>query len=237
MAKDEAEKKEKPVEPISAPPVKKKKMLLLGAGVFLIVLIGGASAFFFLKKGPSHTEAATTSEEKGAHKTDATTPQAPKESDKKSTEAGGKKDEGKTDKAHEDEEKKEGKDHEEAKGNKENKAESAAAPTPDENTSPSMGDSYRFETFHLNLGNPLYNHYIRMNLSLEYRNGDLQRNEIEKRKDQLRDIIITVTGKKTREFLLSPDGKDQLRLEITKSINRYLQKPIEAVYITDFLIE
>lgn len=227
MAKDEAEKKEKPVEPISAPPAKNKKMLLLGVGAFLIILIGGSAAFFLWKKGPSHAEPASTSEEKGAHKTDATPAELPKESDKKSTEAGEKKEEGK----------KESKDHEETKGDKDHKAESTVAAPPEDNAGPSMGDTYRFETFHLNLGNPLYNHYIRMNLSLEYRNGDLQRNEIEKRKDQLRDIIITVTGKKTREFLLSPDGKDQLRLEITKSINRYLQQPIEAVYITDFLIE
>lgn len=237
MAKDEAEKKEKSVEPISAPPAKKKNMLLLGAGAFLILIIGGSAAFFLWKKGPSHADPASTSEEKDAHKTDATPAEPQKESDKKSIEASETKEKGKTDKGQEEIEKKESKDHEETKGDKDHKSESTVAAPSEDNAGPSMGDTYRFETFHLNLGNPLYNHYIRMNLSLEYRNGDLQRNEIEKRKDQLRDIIITVTGKKTREFLLSPDGKDQLRLEITKSINRYLQQPIEAVYITGFLIE
>jgi flagellar basal body-associated protein FliL len=46
-----------------------------------------------------------------------------------------------------------------------------------------------------------------------------------------------VTARKTREFLLGPDGKDQLRLEIKNRINQYMSKKIENVYITDILIE
>jgi flagellar basal body-associated protein FliL len=228
MAKDETERKEKSVDVVGSPPTKKKYLRLIAIGSLVILLIGGVATFFILQKGGRQNESVTETDKKGAHKEETLPHEAAStEADKKLLDT---------------QEKKEGKGekkHEESNTNEAHKAEDAASPTtpPTEETNPGMGDSYRFETFHLNLGNPLYNHYIRMNLSVEYRNGELQRNEIEKRKDQLRDIIISVTGKKTREFLLSPDGKDQLRLEITKSINRYLQQPIQAVYITDFLIE
>ena len=241
MAKDDAEKKDKPAEVVADPAAKKKKLILIGVGATLILGGGGGAAFFLMKKGSHHTEGATQSEAKSGSKEEGTSHgEGAAESEKKSAESAESKDkkEKKGEKEHgESGEKKGEKEHGESGENKEHKSESAAPVTPPEDAGSTIGDTFRFDTFHLNLGNPLYNHYIRMNLSVEFKNGELQHTELNKRKDQLRDIIISVTGKKTREFLLSPDGKDQLRLEITKSINRYLQQPIEAVYITDFLIE
>ncbi len=101
----------------------------------------------------------------------------------------------------------------------------------------SFGDTYAFKPFNLNLGNPLENRFIRLELSMEYLGGDLQKSEIERRLPQLRDAVVSVATKKTREFLLGPDGKDQLRLEILNRINQYMTKKIEAVYITDMIIE
>ena len=100
-----------------------------------------------------------------------------------------------------------------------------------------FGESYSFKTFHLNLGNPLENNYVRLEVSVEYKGGESQKAEIEKRLPQLRDAINSVVGRKTREFLLGPHGKDQLRREIMIRINRYMSKPVSAVYITDILIE
>jgi flagellar protein FliL len=91
--------------------------------------------------------------------------------------------------------------------------------------------------FHLNLGNPLENRYIRLEVSLEYGCAEEQKAEIEKRLPQLRDAIISVTSRKTREFLLGPDGKEQLRKEIHNRVNHYMTKKIDDVYITDILIE
>lgn len=100
-----------------------------------------------------------------------------------------------------------------------------------------FGESFSFKSFHLNLGNPLENRYIRMEIAVEYLGGESQKMELEARTPQLRDAVISVTSKKTREFLLSPDGKDRLRLEILNQINQYLNKKVERVFITDMIIE
>jgi flagellar basal body-associated protein FliL len=49
--------------------------------------------------------------------------------------------------------------------------------------------------------------------------------------------VVGVVSRKSREYLLSPDGKDQLRLELRNKINSYLDKKIETVFITDILID
>jgi flagellar FliL protein len=99
-----------------------------------------------------------------------------------------------------------------------------------------IGIMYDFKPFHLNLGNPLENRYVRMEIRLEYPNVE-QKTELTARDSQLRDAIVTIISRKTREHLLSPDGKDQLRLEIKNRLNQYLEKKIVNVYITDILIE
>ncbi len=95
---------------------------------------------------------------------------------------------------------------------------------------------HELKPFHLNLGNPLENRYVRMEIRLEYTNDD-QKAELTARDSQLRDAIVSIISRKTREHLISPDGKDQLRLEIKNRLNQYLDKKITNVYITDILIE
>lgn len=105
------------------------------------------------------------------------------------------------------------------------------------NSKGEFGETFTLKPFNINLGNPMENRYVRLELAFEYKGKNSQRNEIEKRMPQLRDAIISVTGKKSREFLLSADGKDQLRKELLIVVNRYMSRPIEAVYITDILID
>jgi flagellar FliL protein len=100
-----------------------------------------------------------------------------------------------------------------------------------------FGDTYKMAGFNINLGNALENRYVRLEISLEYKGGDATKQEIEKRLPQLRDAIIGILQRKTREFLLAPDGKEALRKEILTRINRYMKTKVEAVYITDMLIE
>ncbi|RZA20536.1 MAG: flagellar basal body-associated FliL family protein [Proteobacteria bacterium] len=99
-----------------------------------------------------------------------------------------------------------------------------------------FGETYKMQTFNLNLGG-MENRYIRIEISLEYKGGAEQKKEMEVRLPQLRDAIIGILQRKTREFLLSPDGKESLRKELLIRINRYMTKKIESVYITDLLIE
>jgi flagellar basal body-associated protein FliL len=89
----------------------------------------------------------------------------------------------------------------------------------------------------MNLGNPLENRYLRLEISFDYRGSDPQKAELDARTPQIRDIIVNTASRKTMEFLLGPDGKDQLRYEIFTKLNQILDKKIEAVYITDILVE
>ena len=99
-----------------------------------------------------------------------------------------------------------------------------------------FGKTYQMKTFNLNLGNALENRFVKLEVSIEY-NGEKTKREIEARLPQLRDAVISVVSRKTREFLLAPDGKDALRKEILIRINRYMTHKVESVYITDILIE
>ena len=185
----------------------KKKLIIIGAAV-AVLLLGGGGAFFMMGGDPPPPPPPSNTVE-GEPEGEA---QAPKEGeaakDAPKTAADGK-----------EEEKKE-KEEEEKPG-----------------SDIKFGDTYSFRTFNLNLGNPLENHFVRFDVALEYGGGEAQKLEIEKRLPQLRDAVVSVASRKSREFLLGPDGKDQLRREILIRVNRYMSQPIEAVYITDMLIE
>lgn len=100
-----------------------------------------------------------------------------------------------------------------------------------------FGQIKEFKPFHLNLGNPLENRYVRLTIGVEYKGGQEQLLELDRREPQLRDAIVSIVSRKTREHLLSPDGKDQMRLEIKNKMNQHLDKKIENIFITDILIE
>ena len=100
-----------------------------------------------------------------------------------------------------------------------------------------FGCTVTMKPFNLNLGNPLENRFIRLEVAVEYQCDDSTEQEINRRNPQLRDAVVAVVSRKTREFLLSPDGKDQLRLEILNRVNHYMSRNIDNVYITDILIE
>jgi flagellar FliL protein len=87
------------------------------------------------------------------------------------------------------------------------------------------------------LGNPLENRYVRVEMAVEYKGGEVGADELKIREPQLRDAVVSIIGRKTREHLLSPDGKDQLRLEIRNKLNQYLDNKVDNVFITDILIE
>lgn len=216
-----ADKPEATPEETAAKSKKKKMLIFIVGGVVATAGIGGGLAAFLSKSDkPTHTEAAPHSAEP-----------APAE---------GKKDEHAKDEhakeekkdEHGKEEKKDGHGKEEAKdGKKDDKAEVKLPQGVD------LGCNYPFKSFNLNLGNPLENRYIRLELAVEHGCADEDKNELKGREPQLRDAIIGVISKKTREFLLSPDGKAQLTHEIRNQINQRMSRPIKDVYITDILIE
>jgi flagellar FliL protein len=208
---------------------KKKMLLILLVVLVVIAATAGGAAFFLLSSPKDAGHAEETAHPEESHPPESTTAKPAEEKDKPA--------EAKP------EEKKDAKDA--PKDTKETKEGAATAPAKPEGAAASepqvpgvnFGSTYTFKTFHLNLGNPLENHYIRLEIAVEFKGGENQRKEIEQRLPQLRDAVVSVTSRKTREFLLGPDGKDQLRREILIRMNRYMNQPLESVFLTDILIE
>lgn len=218
MAKDKkektegAEKAELSPEEAAAKSKKKKMLIIIIAGVLVTAGVGGGLAFF-LSKG-------------SAPKDEAALPQVV-EADPPSTAAPADK---KADPKKEDAKSTDPKTADAAKSD-----DKSARPKLPENSN--IGCTTPLKSFNLNLGNPLENRYIRLELAIEHGCAEEEKNEVTERMPQLRDAIISVTSKKTREFLLSPDGKTQLTYEIRNQINQRMSRPIKDVFITDILIE
>jgi flagellar FliL protein len=199
------------------PAANKKKLIIMAGAGLLVVLIGAGGAFFFLNKG-NKTAAAHSSPE---------TAEAPAGDHGEAK----KDDHGEAKKDDHGEAKKD--DHGEGKKDDKKDAKGNAKSEPSTN----YGQIYPLKPFHMNLGNPLENRYLRLEISFDYRGGDPQKSELDARSPQIRDIIVNTASRKTMEFILGPDGKDQLRYEIFTKLNQILDKKIEAVYITDILVE
>jgi len=216
MAEDKKEaSEEKPADQEANPEAeagksKKKRLIILGGGGLVLVLAIGAGAAMFLGGG-------------GADKSTAENASSAATGDQILEDSGG---EIEAEKASAPQGKAQTKGQDVPQTDTER-----AASTGD------FGETYQLKTFNLNLGNPLENSYIRIDIAIEYRGGEAQKSELDRRLPQLRDAVVAVVGRKSREFLLGADGKAQLRRELQIQLNRYLTTPIDAVYITDMLIE
>lgn len=243
--KDEKDKKEGEAKaeenPEQEAKKRRKKLLILAILGAILVAGAGAGAFMFLSSGKK-VKAETDQEitDKAAAQKDGEDSAAEKKKDAKTAES----DSGDKKEATQSEEKKPDeagveKKADESGGEANKKAGGAATEKKDTKVHLDIdfGDTLKMATFNINLGNALENRYVRIEISLEYRGGDATKQEIEKRMPQLRDAIIGILQRKTREFLLAPDGKEALRKEILTRINRYMKRKVEAVYITDMLIE
>jgi flagellar FliL protein len=211
-------------EEAAAKAKKKKLLLIIIGGAVATIGIGGGAAFFLMKGSDKPAApAGEHAEEAGAEHAD-----PKKEEGKKEDPSAPKKEEAKKDE----------------KGDAKKDEKSASADKKDDKDVPpklpanvDIGCTHQFKSFNLNLGNPLENRYIRLELALEHGCAEEDKNEVKLREPQLRDAIINVISKKTREFLLSPDGKAQLTYEIRNQINQRMSRPVKDVYITDILIE
>jgi flagellar FliL protein len=210
-------------EEAAAKAKKKKLLLIIIGGAVATIGIGGGAAFFLMKGSDKPAApAGEHAEEAGAEHAD------PKKEESKDEKAAPKKEEAKKDE----------------KGDAKKDEKSASGDKKDDKDIPpklpanvDIGCTHQFKSFNLNLGNPLENRYIRLELALEHGCAEEDKNEVKLREPQLRDAIINVISKKTREFLLSPDGKAQLTYEIRNQINQRMSRPVKDVYITDILIE
>lgn len=99
-----------------------------------------------------------------------------------------------------------------------------------------IGQLIPMETFLVNLAGSRGGKLARINMELEISNAEVQE-EIDKRKPQIRDIIIILLSSKNFAQVSSREGKEQLRNEIRDTVNPFLTKgQIKRVYFTEFIL-
>lgn len=98
-----------------------------------------------------------------------------------------------------------------------------------------VGKVIPLETFIVNLAGTKGRKVAKVNIELELK-GENVAEEIEKRKAQIRDIIIITLSSKTYDEVSTREGKDNLRNEVKDTINNFLTKgKISNVYFTEFI--
>tara|TARA_Y100000780_G_scaffold231442_1_gene256905 strand:+ start:8245 stop:8787 length:543 start_codon:yes stop_codon:yes gene_type:complete len=97
-----------------------------------------------------------------------------------------------------------------------------------------IGKLVPLETFLVNLAGTRGGKLMKINMSLEVGNDEVQA-EIEKRKPQIRDIILILLSSKTYDQVSNREGKDILRDEIRNTVNSFLTKgQVKRVLFTEF---
>jgi flagellar protein FliL len=98
-----------------------------------------------------------------------------------------------------------------------------------------IGKTIPMETFLVNLSGSRGNKVLKVNMEFEFE-GERIADEIDKRKPQIRDIIIIILSSKTYAQLTEAQGKEHLRDEIRDTVNSFLTKgKIKRVFFTEFI--
>ncbi|MBA2134051.1 flagellar basal body-associated FliL family protein [Capillibacterium thermochitinicola] len=88
----------------------------------------------------------------------------------------------------------------------------------------------------VNLADPLKQKYLRLNFTLVL-DSERTQQEIEKRKAQVRDLVISICRGKTSEELREKEGNSKLRTEIITAINNILPEgKVLDIFFTDFIV-
>ena len=228
--KDKDKDKEESPKDSNVKLTKKNKIILfagIGGVLLLVILIGGFIAF---KTMSAKKQAEFEISQEGGPGEIPAAEQPPGEADKSKEPE--KKDEHKKDEKKDEHNNKDEKkdEHKKDEHNKDAKKEEGKGTA-------NFGDTYAVTKMDLNLGNPIENRYLRIAVAIEYRGGEEQLSEIKKRDIQIKDIIITTVTNKTRQQLLTENGKELLRREILNKINEVSDKPVQNIFFTEFLVE
>ncbi len=99
------------------------------------------------------------------------------------------------------------------------------------------GVVFDLDPFIVNLADAPDIRYLKMTIKLEVENEGVSAN-LATRIPQLRDTILVLLSSKDSTAIRSPQGKFQLRDEITQRINGLLPKPgVKTAYFTDFVVQ
>jgi flagellar FliL protein len=99
------------------------------------------------------------------------------------------------------------------------------------------GAIYDVDPFIVNLADTPDVRYLKLTVKLELESPDASA-ELASRVPQLRDTILVLLTSKDAASIRTPQGKFQLRDEITQRVNSLLPKPgVRAAYFTDFVVQ
>ena len=99
------------------------------------------------------------------------------------------------------------------------------------------GAIYDIDPFIVNLADAPEVRYLKLTVKLELENQEAS-TELANRIPQLRDTILVLLTSKDAASIRTPQGKFQLRDEITQRVNSLLPKPsVRAAYFTDFVVQ
>lgn len=88
----------------------------------------------------------------------------------------------------------------------------------------------------INLADTSKQRYLRLNFTIVLDSEETQE-EVQKRKAQVRDIVISICRTKNSEELRGKEGNDKLRNEIVTAINDILPKgKVIDIFFTDFIV-
>ena len=110
-----------------------------------------------------------------------------------------------------------------------------SANTDSEVTKIEVGPIYETEEFTVNLSSSL-THFIRAKFAIEVSN-EKTKTELEEKLPLLQDSVIMVLSCQTIEGLLSNDGKETLKKDLTDTINKFLNKgQVTNIYLKNFIL-
>ncbi|MCX8163884.1 MAG: flagellar basal body-associated FliL family protein [Aquificaceae bacterium] len=91
--------------------------------------------------------------------------------------------------------------------------------------------------FTVNLADREADAFARVAVTLELSNEKV-RQEVERRLPIIKDAIIDVISSKTSSFVRTPEGRENLRLELIRRINTILfEGGVRNIYFTEFVVQ
>jgi len=99
------------------------------------------------------------------------------------------------------------------------------------------GIMYDLGSFLVNLADKNANTYAKISITIELSNQKVQE-EVVKRLPIIKDAVINLLSSKTYNEIRTPEGKEELRLELIKRINAILVTGgVQNIYFTQFIVQ
>jgi flagellar FliL protein len=100
-----------------------------------------------------------------------------------------------------------------------------------------LGVMYNLGSFLVNLADKNANTYAKVSITLELSNQKVEK-EVVKRLPIIKDAVINLLSSKTYDEIRTPEGKEELRLELIKRINAILVTGgVQNIYFTQFIVQ